>query len=53
MILALIGVTNVDFGIADGPAEIEHGKREREQYLRPICEDVRRKTWRSESRTPR
>jgi FMN-dependent NADH-azoreductase len=43
MILGFIGVTSVDFVVADGIAEIERGKREREQYLRPIREEVQRK----------
>jgi FMN-dependent NADH-azoreductase len=42
-VLALIGVTNVDFVVADGIAEIERGQRTREQYLKPIREAVRRK----------
>jgi hypothetical protein len=44
MILAFIGVTSVDFFVADGLAEIDRGKRDREQYLRPIRE--------AQSRTP-
>jgi FMN-dependent NADH-azoreductase len=43
MILGFIGVASVDFVVADGIAEIERGKREREQYLRPIREEVQRK----------
>jgi FMN-dependent NADH-azoreductase len=43
MILGFVGVTNVDFVVADGIAEIERGKREREQYLEPIREEVQRK----------
>jgi FMN-dependent NADH-azoreductase len=46
MILALIGVTSVDFVVADGLAEIDRGKRDREQYLRPIREEVQRKAGR-------
>jgi FMN-dependent NADH-azoreductase len=42
-IFALIGVTSVDFVVADGLAEIDCGKRERELYLRPIRERVQRK----------
>jgi FMN-dependent NADH-azoreductase len=42
-IFALIGVTSVDFVVADGLAEIERGKREREQYLRPIRQEVQRR----------
>jgi FMN-dependent NADH-azoreductase len=44
MILGFIGVTSVDFVVADGLAEIDRGKREREQYLRPIREEVQRKS---------
>jgi FMN-dependent NADH-azoreductase len=40
-ILAFIGVTNVDFIVADGLSEVELGKRDREQYLKPIREKVR------------
>jgi FMN-dependent NADH-azoreductase len=43
MILGFIGVTSVDFVVADGLAEIDRGKREREQYLRPIREELQRK----------
>jgi Flavodoxin-like fold len=39
-VFGLIGVTRVDFVVADGLAEIERGKRERESYLRPIREEV-------------
>ena len=46
MILAFIGVTSVDFVVADGLAEIKRGEREREQYLRPIREEVLRKAGR-------
>ena len=46
MILAFIGVTSVDFFVADGLAEIDRGKRDREQYLRPIREEVQRKAGR-------
>ena len=46
MILAFIGVTSVDFVVADGLAEIDRGKRDREQYLRPIREEVQRKAGR-------
>ena len=42
-ILALIGVKNVDFVAAEGIAEIECGQHAREQYLKPIREEVRRK----------
>jgi FMN-dependent NADH-azoreductase len=43
MILGFIGVASVDFVVADGIAEIERGKREREHYLEPIREEVQRK----------
>jgi FMN-dependent NADH-azoreductase len=42
-ILALIGVTSVNFVVADGLAEIERGKRDREHYLMPIREEVQRR----------
>lgn len=42
-IFALIGVSSIDFVVADGLAEIERGKHERELYLRPIRERVQRK----------
>ena len=44
IILGFIGVSNVDFVVADGLAEIDRGKREREQHLRPIREEVLRKS---------
>ena len=42
-ILGLIGVTEVEFVVADGLSEVEFGKRDREQYLKPIREQVQRK----------
>ena len=42
-IFALIGVSSIDFVVADGLAEIERGKHERESYLRLIRERVQRK----------
>ena len=42
-ILGFIGVTNVDFVVADGLREVERGKHAREQYLQPIREEVLRK----------
>jgi FMN-dependent NADH-azoreductase len=40
-IFGFIGITDVDFIVADGVTEIELGKRDREQYLKPIREQVR------------
>jgi len=42
-ILGFIGVTEVEFVVADGLSEVEFGKRDREQYLKPIREQVQRK----------
>jgi FMN-dependent NADH-azoreductase len=42
-ILGFIGLTKVEFVVADGLSEVEFGKRDREQYLKPIREDVLRK----------
>jgi FMN-dependent NADH-azoreductase len=39
-ILGFIGVTDVEVVVADGLAEVELGKRDREQYLKPIREQV-------------
>jgi FMN-dependent NADH-azoreductase len=41
--LGFIGVTQVEFVVADGLSEVELGKRDREQYLKPIREQVLRK----------
>jgi FMN-dependent NADH-azoreductase len=40
-IFGFIGVTDVDFIVADGLVEIEIGKRDREQYLKPVRQRVR------------
>jgi FMN-dependent NADH-azoreductase len=42
-ILGFIGVTKLEFVVADGLSEVEFGKRDREQYLKPIREQVLRK----------
>ena len=42
-ILGFIGVTNVDFVVADSLRELEGAKHEREQHLKPIREEVLRK----------
>jgi FMN-dependent NADH-azoreductase len=42
-ILGFIGVTEVEFVVADGLSEVEFGKRDREQYLKPIREQVLQK----------
>jgi len=42
-ILGFIGVTDVEVVVADGLSEVEFGKRDREQYLKPIREQVQRK----------
>jgi FMN-dependent NADH-azoreductase len=42
-ILGFIGVTEVEFVVADGLSEVELGKRDREQYLKPIREQVLQK----------
>jgi FMN-dependent NADH-azoreductase len=39
-VLGLIGVTDVEFVVAAGLSEVEFGKRDREQYLKPIREQV-------------
>ncbi len=39
-ILGFIGVTDVEVVVADGLSEVELGKRDREQYLKPIREQV-------------
>jgi FMN-dependent NADH-azoreductase len=52
MIFGFIGVTDIDFVVAEGLAEIERGKCEREQYLRPIREEVQRKATRHSAVTP-
>jgi FMN-dependent NADH-azoreductase len=42
-ILGFIGITNLEFVVADGLSEVEFGKRNREQYLKPIREQVQQK----------
>jgi len=42
-ILGFIGVTDVEVVVADGLSEVEFGKRDREQYLKPIRAEVQRK----------
>jgi FMN-dependent NADH-azoreductase len=42
-ILGFVGVTNLDFIVADGLTEVEYGKRDREQYLKPIRDQVLQK----------
>jgi FMN-dependent NADH-azoreductase len=42
-ILGFIGITDVEFVVADGLSEIEMGKRNREEYLKPIREQVQQK----------
>lgn len=42
-ILGFIGVTDVEVVVADGLSEVEFGKRDREQYLKPIREQVQQK----------
>jgi FMN-dependent NADH-azoreductase len=39
-VLGFIGVTDVEFVVADGLSEVEFGKRDRELYLKPIREQV-------------
>jgi FMN-dependent NADH-azoreductase len=39
-ILGFIGITDLDFVVADGLNEVEMGKRDRQQYLNPIREQV-------------
>ena len=39
-ILGFIGITDIDFIVADGLAEVEQGKQDRQQYLKPIREQV-------------
>ena len=42
-VLGVIGVTDVEFVVADGLSEVEFGKRDREEYLKPIREQVQQK----------
>jgi FMN-dependent NADH-azoreductase len=46
MILGFVGVTDVDFVVAEGIAHLDRGKGERDQYLKPIREQVRLKAGR-------
>jgi FMN-dependent NADH-azoreductase len=43
MILGFVGVSDIDFVVAEGVAHLDRGKGEREQYLQPIREQLRRK----------
>jgi len=43
MILGFIGVTDIDFVVAEGVARLERGKVAREHYLQLMREQVRRK----------
>jgi FMN-dependent NADH-azoreductase len=42
MIFGFIGVTDIDFVVAEGIAQLDRGNGEREEYLKPIREQVRR-----------
>jgi FMN-dependent NADH-azoreductase len=42
-ILGFIGLTDIDFVVADGISDVEFGKRNREEYLKPIREQVQQK----------
>jgi FMN-dependent NADH-azoreductase len=41
MILGFVGVTDIDFVAAEGVAHLDRDNGEREQYLKPIREQVR------------
>ena len=43
MILGFVGVVDIKFVVAEGIANLDRGKVEREEYLRPIREQVRLK----------
>jgi FMN-dependent NADH-azoreductase len=43
MILGFVGVTEIDFVVAEGVAQLDRGKVERDEYLQPIREHVRHK----------
>lgn len=43
MILGFVGVTEIDFVAAEETAQLDRGKVERDEYLQPIREEVRRK----------
>jgi FMN-dependent NADH-azoreductase len=42
-ILSFIGITDIEFVVADGLSEVELGKRNREEYLKPIRKQVQQK----------
>jgi FMN-dependent NADH-azoreductase len=42
-ILGFIGLTDVEFVVADGLSEVELGKQNREEYLKPIRKQVQQK----------
>jgi FMN-dependent NADH-azoreductase len=42
-IFGFVGITEVDFVVADGLTEVELGKRNREEYLKPIREQIQQK----------
>jgi FMN-dependent NADH-azoreductase len=42
-ILGFIGITDIEFVVADGLSEVELGKRNREEYLKPIRKQVQQK----------
>jgi FMN-dependent NADH-azoreductase len=42
-ILGFIGITDFEFVVADGLSEVELGKRNREEYLKPIRKQVEQK----------
>ena len=44
MILGFVGVTNLEFVVAEGIANFDRGKVGRDEYLRPIREQVRRRS---------
>jgi FMN-dependent NADH-azoreductase len=43
MILGFVGVADIEFVVAEGIANLDRGKVERDEYLRPIREQVRLK----------
>ena len=43
MILGFVGVTDIDFVVAEGITHLDRGEGEREQYLKPIREQLVRK----------
>jgi FMN-dependent NADH-azoreductase len=42
-ILGFIGIIDIEFVVADGLTEVELGKRNREEYLKPIRQQVQQK----------